>query len=261
MPGSNRSAFDAIRKSPNLTGGLVDTLVAQIEAGDLAPGQRLPTEHAIVAATGVSRTVVREALASLRAKGLITTRQGLGAFVAEKPPPKAFTVAAEDMDSISEVLRLLELRISVEVEAAALSAERRTGADLASMTVHLRALDAAIDSEGSGADEDFAFHRDILISTQNPYFTRIFDVFDSLIIPRQRLRLEAMSVEKRASYLKGIQREHRALLEAITSRDKEAARRAMRRHLLNSYERYRKLAPPQNAPREETARKHGKNRT
>jgi GntR family transcriptional regulator, transcriptional repressor for pyruvate dehydrogenase complex len=237
------SDFDAIRKSPNLTGGLIDTLVAQIEGGDLAPGQRLPTEQAIVAATGVSRTVVREALASLRAKGLITTRQGLGAFVSQRPPPKAFAIAAEDMESISEVLRLLELRIGVETEAAALSAERRTRADLDRMAEHLRGLDAAIGSQESGANEDFAFHREILVSTGNPYFTKIFDVFGSLIIPRQRLRLEAMSVEKRAAYLKGVQREHRALLKAIRSRDREAARQAARDHLVKSYQRYRNLAP------------------
>lgn len=251
------SAFEAIRKSPNLTGGLVDILVSQIEAGDLAPGERLPTEQAIVEATGVSRTVVREALASLRARGLIMTRQGLGAFVAERPP-KAFSVAAADMESISEVLRLLELRLSIEVEAAALSAERRTTADLENMAGRLRALDAGIGGQGSGVDEDFAFHRDILASTQNPYFTRIFDVFGSLIIPRQRVRLEAMPAERRAAYLKGIQGEHREILKAIRSRDKEAARQAMRRHLANSYERYRSLAPPQATPRNESVRRRGK---
>jgi DNA-binding FadR family transcriptional regulator len=239
------SDFDAIQKPPNLTGGLIETLVAQIERGDLAPGQRLPTEQAIVEATGVSRTVVREALASLRAKGLIVTRQGLGAFVSERPPPKAFAIAAEDMESISEVLRLLELRIGVEAEAAALSAQRRTGADLDRMAGHLRNLDAAISSQESGAHEDFAFHREILASTRNAYFTRIFDVFGSLIIPRQRLRLDAMPADKRAAYLKGVQREHRALLKAIKSGDGEAARQAARDHLLNSYQRYRSLAPPE----------------
>jgi len=223
---------------------IVETLAAQIEAGVLAPGQRLPTEQAIVAATGVSRTVVREALASLRATGLITTRQGLGAFVAERPPPKAFAVDADEMDSISEVLRLLELRMSIEVEAAALAAERRTTADIERMASRLRAIDKEIESEGQGAEADFAFHRDILASTQNPYFTRIFDVFGSLIIPRQRLRLDAMPPEQRNAYLERIQGEHRAILKAIKSRDGLAAREAARHHLLNAYERYRTLAPP-----------------
>jgi GntR family transcriptional regulator, transcriptional repressor for pyruvate dehydrogenase complex len=253
MRGQVLLGFDPIRKSTNLTGGLVETLAAQIEAGELTPGQRLPTEQAIVDATGVSRTVVREALASLRAKGLITTRQGLGAFVAERPP-KAFAVNADEMNSISEVLRLLELRMSVEVEAAAFSAERRTTADIERMTSRLRAFDKAIGSGGRDAEEDFAFHRDILASTQNSYFTRIFDVFGSLIIPRQRIRLEAMPAEERAAYLNGIQREHRAILKAIKLRDKDAAREAARHHLLNAYERYRNLVPRQAAD----ARRPGK---
>jgi GntR family transcriptional regulator, transcriptional repressor for pyruvate dehydrogenase complex len=246
MLGQGLLGFDPIRKSTNLTGGLVETLAAQIEAGELAPGQRLPTEQAIVAATGVSRTVVREALASLRARGLITTRQGLGAFVAERPP-KAFAVGADEMNSISEVLRLLELRMSVEVEAAALAAERRTTADIERMTSRLSAFDKAIGSGGRDAEEDFAFHKDILASTQNPYFTRIFDVFGSLIIPRQRIRLESMPADKRVSYLDGIQHEHRAILKAIKSRDKDAAREAARHHLLNAYERYRSLVPQEAA--------------
>src|ERR1043165_1452542 len=73
--------FDAIPQAPNLRTGLVETLIAQIESGDLAPGQRLPTEQAIVAATGVSRTGVREAPAFLPAKGFITTRPGLRSFL------------------------------------------------------------------------------------------------------------------------------------------------------------------------------------
>ena len=74
MTDKDTAFFDAIQQVPNLRSGLVDALAAQIESGDLAPGQRLPTEQAIMTQTGVSRTVVREALAALRARGLITTR-------------------------------------------------------------------------------------------------------------------------------------------------------------------------------------------
>src|SRR5689334_7686210 len=97
---SRKSPFKAIRQTPNLTAELVDQLVSQIETGALSPGQRLPTEQSIVQATGVSRTVVREALASLRARGMITTRQGLGAFVATEPARKTFSIAPSDLDSI-----------------------------------------------------------------------------------------------------------------------------------------------------------------
>ena len=69
MTEKETALFNAIQHTPNLRSGLVDTLIAQIESGDLAPGQRLPTEQAIMTATGVSRTVVREALASLARQG------------------------------------------------------------------------------------------------------------------------------------------------------------------------------------------------
>ena len=126
MKEQETTLFNTIQQTPNLRSGLVDTLIAQIESGDLAPGQRLPTEQAIMTATGVSRTVVREALASLRAKGLITTRQGLGAFVSDDPTPRSFSIIPTDLKSIDDVLRILELRMGIEVEAAGLAARRRT---------------------------------------------------------------------------------------------------------------------------------------
>jgi GntR family transcriptional regulator, transcriptional repressor for pyruvate dehydrogenase complex len=230
--------FEAVRQAPNLTAELVDRLVRQIETGALAPGQKLPTEQSIVAATGVSRTVVREALASLRARGLITTRQGLGAFVRAEPGPAAFTIRPEDLASIADVLRLLELRVSVEVEAAGLAARRRTAEDLERMRGHLKTLDAAIEEAGSGAEADFAFHRAVLVATGNPYFARFFDVFGQSIIPRQRIRLEAMPAAERRTYLGRIQREHRRMLEAIEAGDAGMAQRASRAHLRKAYQRY-----------------------
>ncbi len=235
------AAFGTIRKAPNLTAGLIETLVAQIESGDLAPGQRLPTEQAIVSATGVSRTVVREALASLRARGMITTRQGLGAFVAETALPRSFSIEPDKLESIADVLQVLELRLSLEVEAAGLAAERRSAADLERMEAAQAAFVAAIDAPGAGAEEDLAFHRAILVATGNAYFARVFDVFGSLIIPRQRIRLAAMAAEEQQRYLRRVQREHEAMLAAIRAADPAAARRAARAHLAKSYARYEAL--------------------
>ena len=233
--------LDAIQHAPNLRSGLVETLIAQIESGELAPGQRLPTEQAIVAAAGVSRTVVREALASLRAKGLITTHQGLGAFVSNDPQPRSFSIVPNDLESIDEVLRVLELRIGVEVEAAGYAALRRTDDDLERMAARLDALELSIRNGGAGVEEDFGFHRAILAATQNANFTRLFDTFGSAMIPRQWTRLDRMTEAEREKYLDRMQREHRAILAAIEVRDASAARRAMRSHLTKSYARFEDL--------------------
>jgi GntR family transcriptional repressor for pyruvate dehydrogenase complex len=234
--------FDAIGQTPNLRSGLVDTLVAQIEAGELAPGQRLPTEQEIVTATGVSRTVVREALASLRARGLITTRQGLGAFVAKEPPPKkTFSIVPHDLETIDEVLGVLELRMGVEVEAAGLAARRRTADDLARMRARLDAIDTAVSVDGAGSREDFSFHRAIAAATGNANFTGLFDTFGAAMLPRQWASFDRMDATAREKHFARMRDEHGAILAAIEAQDPAAAQRAMRRHLTRSYKRFEQL--------------------
>jgi DNA-binding FadR family transcriptional regulator len=241
MPYRDAVPFDALQQAPNLRSGLVETLIAQIESGDLAPGQRLPTEQAIVTATGVSRTVVREALASLRAKGLITTHQGLGAFVSNDPQPRSFSIVPTDLESIDEVLRVLELRIGVEVEAASFAAARRNDEDLERMAARLDALELSIRAGGAGVEEDFGFHRAILVATRNSYFARLLDTFGSAMIPRQWVPLDRMAPPEREKYVARIQREHRAILSAIRDRNERAAGRMMRTHLTRSYARFVEL--------------------
>ncbi|WP_209021275.1 FadR/GntR family transcriptional regulator [Paracoccus ravus] len=227
-----------IPQTPNLRSELVDTLSAQIEAGDLKPGERLPTEQAIMEATGVSRTIVREALASLRAKGMITTRQGLGAFVSHDPTPRVFSILSADLESIEEVLQVLELRIGIEAEAVGLAAQRRTAEDLARMTAHLDEMDHAIEAGGYGADEDFAFHRAILTATGNPYYARLFDTFGRAMIPRQWSRLSPMTEAERRRHNARVRKEHRAILAAIETGNARAARTALRQHLGASARRF-----------------------
>lgn len=225
--------FARIEQAPNLTGGLVEVLVAQIESGRLAAGQRLPTEQAIVAATGVSRTVVREALASLRARGLIVTRQGLGAFVANPRAGHSFTIdSAEPLSA--DTLHVLELRLSIEVEASGLAAERRSAADLEEIQARFAAVCRAKGEANAGADEDFAFHRAIMAATANPYFVRVFDVFGSHLIPHLRVRLEGMTPAVLRRYLRRVEREHAAIVQAIEAADPRAARRAALAHLARS---------------------------
>lgn len=216
-------------------------LQAQIEGGELTPGQQLPTEQAIVASTGVSRTVVREALATLRARGLITTRQGRGAFVAEPavvPPYFTIPQLVVDAGSLAEVLRVVELRLGIETEAATLAAERRSERDLDALERHLDALDSSGGLLEARFEHDFAFHRAILTATGNEYFAQVFDVLGNLVFSKQKKRLDDMAASSSASYLRQLGREHRAILAAIREQDAAGARRAMRTHLAKAYARY-----------------------
>src|SRR5215468_7116897 len=127
----------------SLTHVLIERLTAQITSGELAPGAQLPTEQELIAATGVSRTVVREAVAALRAEGLVITRQGVGAFVAETPR-RPFRIDGGDLQSLRDVIQVMELRTGVEVEAAGLAAERASATDLRAIRQAYEAIEGAI---------------------------------------------------------------------------------------------------------------------
>ena len=232
--------YRPIVPASNLTASLADMLARQIEEGELAPGDRLPTEQALVKSTQVSRTVVREALATLRARGLITTQQGAGAFVAKQGGQRHFTIRPSD-SSLAETLHVLELRIGIEVEAVGLAAERRSADDLTELRTRLDNVSAAKGEAAVGADEDFAFHRAILTATGNPYFARVYDVFGTVLIPRQRNRLGEMKPAALADYLQRLRREHEEIVIGIERGDSRAAQRAVRRHLTRSLTLYRKI--------------------
>ena len=123
------SVFRPVAAPRSLAHELIERLTADITGGKLAPGARLPTEQEMIAATGVSRTVVREAVAALRAEGLVVTRQGVGAFVADQAR-RPFRIDPVKLRSLREVLEVMELRTGIEIEAAGLAAERATAADV-----------------------------------------------------------------------------------------------------------------------------------
>src|SRR5262245_27741878 len=119
-------------KSGNLAQRLVGAWAEEIRGGTLRPGQRLPTEAEAVQRFGVSRTVVREALSRLQAAGLVETRHGVGTFVAAKREAGLRADAAE-IATVVDLLAMLELRIGIESEAAALAARRRTPQQIQAM--------------------------------------------------------------------------------------------------------------------------------
>ena len=125
----------------------------------------------MVAANGVSRTVVREAVAALRADGLVVVRQGVGAFVAANVR-RPFRIDVEGLRSLRQALDVMELRMGIEVEAAGLAAERGTAAQIRKIAHAYEAVDLAIDRGETAIDEDFAFHVSIADATGNPQFSR-----------------------------------------------------------------------------------------
>jgi DNA-binding FadR family transcriptional regulator len=155
--------------------------------------------------------------------------------------PRGFSVIPADLATIDDVLCVLELRIGIEAEAARLAAERRTDEDLQRLEDKLVAIDDAIRAGETGAEQDFAFHRAILVATHNAYYARLIDAFGSTMIPRQWAPLETMGAGERRQHTARMKREHRAILGAIRDRREMAAQKALRTHLARSAARFAEL--------------------
>ena len=201
-----------------------------------------------MASFGVSRTVIREAVAALRAEGLVVTRQGLGAFVSANAERRPFRIDPDGLSSINDVLDIMELRMSVEIEAAGLAAKRRTRKQLAKISDALEAVDSALDQGDTAVDADFAFHCAISESTGNPYYLKFLEFLGRIIIPRQSVNLESEPRDARSEYLRGIQGEHRKIYEAIEAQNPVRARETARQHLVDGRARYEKLAAAATGP-------------
>ncbi|SDG68368.1 MULTISPECIES: FadR/GntR family transcriptional regulator [unclassified Duganella] len=225
------------KKHRNLAQGVVESFTSSIQAGTLKPGEKLPTESVIMEMHGVSRTVVREAISHLQAAGLVQTRHGIGTFVLEPQPANIF--AADTIRTIGDVLSILELRISLETEAAWLAATRRSDEQVTAMEAALQRIVAA-PNRAVAVESDKAFHLLIAQATGNRYFVDILSDLGNTIIPRARLDSEHLVHDEPKAYQERVNREHDDIYHAILRKDAEAARAAMRTHLSNSRERLRR---------------------
>jgi GntR family transcriptional repressor for pyruvate dehydrogenase complex len=239
---SSSFPLPARRRPRTLALELVDSLGDRIRDGRIVPGDKLPTEAAIMEEFGVSRTVVREAISKLQASGLVETRHGIGTFVVGLGDGAAFRIAPEQIATLHDVIAVLELRIGLETEAAALAAARRTERNLAEMRSALDAFAAALAEGRDAVGPDFQFHQEIARATQNPHFAELMSTLGAMIIPRARLGAAEGVSEAQRSYLLRANAEHENIFDAISNRDSDAARAAMRTHLANSRERRRRAA-------------------
>ena len=224
--------------SLSLADDLFRKLHAQIRSGAIGPGDRFPTQREIAETEQVSRTVVREAVARLTAQGLTVSRQGSGVYVAPDARYEAFQVTRDDLSELTEVVKLLEMRLAIETEMASLAAQRRSNEDVAAMRACLAAIAAAGEDMGAAAEADAAFHLAIARATGNSYYERLIEFVGVRLVPPRTLVLRNQSVEALDAYSLTIQQEHDAILNAIDLRDGEGARFAARRHIANSIARH-----------------------
>jgi len=223
-------------QSRNLSSILAQVLTERIANGALEPGQKLPPETQVMAEHGVSRTVVREAISQLQTRGLVITKHGVGSFVSDYPD---CDLHPNSSASLEDVLAIIELRISIEVEAAGFAAQRRTPQHLSCMRKALDILADPTISRDVAAATDHEFHRQIAMATDNRYFVDITDHLGIGLIPRKRLNSAALNGGDRIEYGLRLHREHQAIHQSIADGDPGAAKAAMHLHLSSIRERLR----------------------
>ncbi len=226
---------------PSLSADLAKHIAEQIERGVLAPGDRLPTEKVLVETHGVSRAVVREAIARLKSQGLVNSQRGSGAFVNEKVQSSAFRIGSISALDSQELEHILELMLSIEGTAARLAATRRTEDDLKRIRKGLIGMEYAILNDQLGDDEDYAFHLAIVQATHNPHLIALNDYLETSVrhVIRSARRNTAQLYVQR---MVAVQAEHQLIFQAIEAGDAPAAAAAAEAHLRYAAERLRLYA-------------------
>ncbi len=229
-----------ITKRGNLAEIVVAQLTERIDSGTYVPGEELPSSALLCEEFGVGRTVIREALTSLKFAGRVTSRQGDGVYVTGRDG-KSISFEINRVDDIRSAMQILELRAGVELQSVALAAQRRTPETLAEIA---RAHDLleTLDGENIEADvrADFTFHLAIARATGNPHFPSFLEAVMGEINFDLALKHRQSSGSYR-SYMKKIGKEHAAILAAITQGDPKAAKAALASHLEESLNRYRAM--------------------
>lgn len=208
---------------PRRAHSVVLELKNAIEQGEYPPGSKLPSEQQLVRRFAVSRTVIREAIADLRASQLVVTQQGKGAFVCDKPISDVLQLATTGATPDLELTYLMELRIAIESETAYLATQKRSQRDVDQLQKHLREMQHAIDAQEPSTGMDARFHFAIAAAAKNPHFVALL----TYVYQRLNHKDPLIPATRKQQALK----EHEHLCHAIERGDPDAARSAMRLHL------------------------------
>ncbi|WP_245749581.1 FadR/GntR family transcriptional regulator [Palleronia marisminoris] len=218
---------------------IADSLRRDLEQGRYKPGDRLPSERELTEAHSVSRTVVREAVALLRVDGLVEARKGSGVYAID-PVRVAQPFGDIDVERLSSVIELFELRSAFEIRGAGLAAMRRSAEQIEAIQRANDDVVAAIDAGRSPREADFAFHSAIADATNNRRFPEFLTLIRPGIVPRVEL-LATDGPPRRYRPNPDLVTEHAAIADAIVDGNRELAEARMEQHLEGSLARYRSL--------------------
>jgi GntR family transcriptional regulator, transcriptional repressor for pyruvate dehydrogenase complex len=223
---TQKAMFPRLSREPRLSDKVAELLLETILSQGLQPGDRLPSERELGEQFGVSRTVIREAVRALAAKGVIDVRTGSG-----------LRVAAVDAAAVSESMSLYlrggtleygkvhEVRKLLEIEIAALAAERACAEHIERLREICEQMEAAMDEDVEAASLlDLEFHRAIARATDNELYLLLLDSIGEALLEVRRGNLQTGAGTETV-------RCHWEIFERIAARDSGGARKAMAGHL------------------------------
>lgn len=201
-------------------------VLEQLRSKEIKPGDVLPPESELAIRLGVSRAPVREAMARLRAAGVLDTKPGRGSVILSSAP-NTVHFAPSVQSNFDE--NLFELRLTMESAGTALAAVRRTDENLAAIQIAMEKMEIAANSGLVDSEADVAFHRAVAQATHNPYMMSILEFISERFAAFVRIAWNNSKVIG-AGPQPAIQ-EHQAILAAIRERDQDRARLAALSHL------------------------------
>jgi GntR family transcriptional regulator, transcriptional repressor for pyruvate dehydrogenase complex len=237
LTANSSSGMNTIDRPSSLADEAYQRLSLQLDMNLWKVGEKLPAEMALAESLGVSRPVIREALARLRADGRIETRQGAGAFVADRNKIAAFRMVAQSKDQTAaqSEREVLELRQIVEAGAAELAALRRTDADLLAIRAALEGMHAALEQRTDGSVYDDAFHSAIAHASHNSQIAKFVEFLGAQFSDSRKATWDDIG------YGVGIatvgQSDHAAIYKAIAAGDSAKAKRISYSHVQRGIDR------------------------
>jgi DNA-binding FadR family transcriptional regulator len=239
VPHSDHADWGAVVPATRLADQLALRVATLIDRGEFAEGHRLPAESELADRFGVSRPVIREALSRLRVMGMIVSRRGSGSYVqkrAVEPAAARTRIGFGPVTSMAEVRKCYEFRVGVEGDAAYFAAMNRTPEMLVSMQSSLHRMEQAVAEGAVGMTADLEFHLVVARASGNEFFEAVMEAMRTPIEFAINLA-RSLALSRPIEHLLTVQAEHVAMFEAIKAGDREAARNAMRAHIVNACSR------------------------
>lgn len=224
---------EGVRQKALFADRVYQLLFSKIANGDYSPDEKLPSEKELAEQFDVSRPIVREALERLRREDLVYSRQGAGSFVRIKSEQRV--LGFPPVETIADIQRCYEFRLTIEPDAAFFAARRRNEAAIAKIGQVVEMLGDATRQQRHREDADFAFHLAITEASNNHYYSSAMQALRTHI--GVGMKLHGLALMGPSPGLQRVFEEHHQIYQAIREGDSEGARDRMRRHLEGSRNR------------------------